>query len=200
MKWKFSNGMIESVSHPGMVISNDAADTSMTLQSYSADGLSSQNWKRVNTRLLDLNTDQSWNQEWTVSFLTPGYDNRTLDELAGSSDDTLSTTCYQRNTGFSSSFDLFAKELVISDASDEEQCMNTREQLGFDKEHPFDTEVRDKFYDHMCDPFFTFVDHSVEPLAAPPQFELIEYTPEEYEKVEYEEEEYERIDYEEFTK
>ena len=66
--------------------------------------------------------------------------------------------------------------------------------------HSFDTEVRDKFYDHMCDPFFTGVDLSMEPLAAPPQFETVEYTPEEYEEVEYYEEEYERVDYEEFTK
>ncbi len=66
----------------------------------------------------------------------------------------------------------------------------------------FDTEVRDSFYDHMCDPFFTGVDHMFvnDPLKGPPQFEMVEYTPVEYEAVEYDEVEYETVDYEEFTK
>ena len=67
--------------------------------------------------------------------------------------------------------------------------------------HSFDTEVRDNFYEHECDPFFTGIDHMSEPLAAPPQFEMVEYTPVEYEAVEYKaDEEYETVDYEEFTK
>ncbi len=64
----------------------------------------------------------------------------------------------------------------------------------------FDTEVRDSFYEHECDPFFTGVDHMAEPLAEPPQFEMVEHTPVEYEAVEYEDAEYETADYEKFTK
>ena len=72
----------------------------------------------------------------------------------------------------------------------------------------FDTEVRDSFHEHKCDPFFTGVDHvsgmdmdySSDSLSQPPQFEFVEYTPAEYEAVEYDEVEYETIDYEEFTK
>ena len=98
---------------------------------------SSQTWKRINARLLDLTSDQTteWKQEWTVSFLTPGYDNTTLDELARLSEGS-STTCYQPNPAFSASFEDFANDLVIQDASDEDQCRHTREQLGFNKDHP----------------------------------------------------------------
>ena len=86
-------------------------------------------------------------------------------------------------------------------------CGDTREKLGFDKDHPFDTEIRDKFYEHQCDPFFTSVDHTGAGAAAetrkgadgeaaknetgtdgmegPPQFEMVEYTPAEYEAAEY---------------
>ena len=80
--------------------------------------------------------------------------------------------------------------------------------------YSFDTEVRDSFHEHKCDPFFTGVDHlsgtdahvlgmdasGTDTMAAPPEFEMVEYTPVEYEAVEYEEVEYETIDYEEFTK
>ena len=66
--------------------------------------------------------------------------------------------------------------------------------------HSFDTEVRDNFHKHECGRFFTAVDHTSEPLAEPPQFEMVEYIPVEYEAVEYEATEYKTIDYEEFTK
>ena len=70
------------------------------------------------------------------------------------------------------------------------------------KNYPFDTDVRDNFNEHMCDPFFSGVDHvsDLSVLTAPPQFEMVEYTPVEYEAVEYEEEDYVTIDYEEFTR
>ena len=76
----------------------------------------------------------------------------------------------------------------------------------------FDTEVRDKFYEHQCDPFFTGIDHvsGMDALAGPPEFEMVEYTPVEYEAVEYESAKYEEaeheaivyetIDYELFTR
>ena len=62
--------------------------------------------------------------------------------------------------------------------------------------------MRDSFHEHKCDPFFTGVDHisGMDAMAAPPQFEMVEYTPVEYEAVEYEEVDYETIDYEEFAK
>jgi len=68
--------------------------------------------------------------------------------------------------------------------------------------YSFDTEVRDSFHEHKCDPFFTGIDHvsGMDALASPPEFEMVEYTPSEYEAVEYEEVEYQTIDYEEFTK
>ena len=62
----------------------------------------------------------------------------------------------------------------------------------------FDTEVRDSFHKHKCDPFFTGIDHTsgMDAMAAPPQFEMVEYTPVEYEAVEYEAAEFEGVEYE----
>ena len=135
-----------------------------------------------------------------VSFVTPGYNITTLEESVLGSHKGQSTTCYPRNPAFCASFDNFAKKLVINDANNEEKCRKTREGMGFDKDHQFDTEVCETFNEHQCDPFFTGVDHSSEPLPDPPQFEMVEYTPVEYEAVEYEDAEYSMIDYEEFTK
>ena len=118
-----------------------------------------------------------------------------------------STVCYKTNSAFSASFENFATDLVIEDPSDEDQCRQVREDLGFDKDHSFDTEVVDKFEEHLCDPFFTGNDHisgydadSSGLNGGPPTFEMIEYTPVEYEAVEYgEDEEFVTIDYEQFT-
>ena len=117
------------------------------------------------------------------------------------------TVCYKTNPAFSASFENFARDLVIEDPSDEDQCRRVREDLGFDKDHPFDTEVADKFEEHLCDPFFTGNDHvsGYDPSSSlnggPTTFEMVEYTPVEYEAVEYEEdEEFVTIDYEQFTK
>ena len=118
-----------------------------------------------------------------------------------------STVCYKTNPAFSASFENFARDLVIEDPSDEDQCRQVREGLGYDKDHPFDTEVVDKFAEHLCDPFFTGNDHisgyaqdSAGLNGGPPTFEMVEYTPVEYEAVEYEEdEEFVTIDYEQFT-
>ena len=98
---------------------------------------SSQTWKRINTRLLGLTSSQTteWKQRWTASFITPGHGDNTINKLARLSEGS-STTCYRPNSAFSASFDDFAKELVIDDASNEDQCRHTREQLGFDKDHP----------------------------------------------------------------
>eukprot|EP00956_Cyclotella_meneghiniana_P014940 scaffold22644_cov44-Cyclotella_meneghiniana.AAC.4 len=211
-KWKFINGMIESVSNSGMVLANNP-NQSMKLQSNSTaiSDLSIFNWKRVNTRLLVSNDQSEWKQQWTVSFTSPGHDSMTLDEYT--QDEAMSSICYKHNPAFSASFENFAKQLVVNDAGDEEQCRKVREELGFDKDHPFDTEVRDNFYQHQCDPFFTGIDHvsgldksinwnsdGSSTLKGPPKFEMVDYTPVEYEAVEYDEKDYVTVDYEEFTK
>ncbi len=134
LKWKFSNGMVESVRHPGMVIGN--TNGILTLGDKAGVTDPSQTWQRINTRLLDVNSDQTmWKQEWTVSFVTPGYDTTSIEKLTQLSEGD-STTCYQPDPAFSASFDDFATGLVIKDASDEDQCRHTREQLGFGKDHP----------------------------------------------------------------
>ena len=159
LKWKFTNGMVESVLYPGMVLAKNSNDDSMILQNSNSTSDSILNWIRTNTRLLDLG-DQSgeWKREWTVLFLSSGYENVNLEEFVQDGTNSV-LTCYDMSSAFSPSFDDFAKELVIEDSSDEDQCRNVREKMGFDKDHPFDTEVRDSFYEHQCDPFFTGVDH-----------------------------------------
>jgi hypothetical protein len=167
-------------------------------------------WERINTRLLGLGVNETgWQQDWTVSFVSSEYDGATLHDLFVNNEGG-SSVCYKTNPAFSASFEKFASNLVIHDPSDEDQCRQVREDLGFDKDHPFDTEVVDKFMEHMCDLFFTGVDHvsdrvSFDPassgLSGPPKFETVEYTPVEYELVDYrDEEEFVTIDYEQFTK
>lgn len=200
LKWKFTGGMIESAEFPGKVIDNDANEMTMFLGSNTTTS-SSQTWTRTNTRLLDSfgSNQAAWKQDWKVSFLIdPG--NTTLEDFAARDNSGRGTTCYTPNPAFSASFDVFAKGLVITDPANEEQCRKTREQLGFDKDYLFDTEVRDSFHERMCDEFFTGVDHDRNALEGPPQFAMVEYTSVEYEAIEYEDVRYETIDYEEFTR
>ena len=241
LKWVFANGKIESVLHnQSMVIVKDN-DGSLSLQDKNNAHFGQISWKRINTRLLELGMGESeWKQDWSVSFVTPGYEgqapsNYTQDgtddplEINSSPQPVKKTTrsplstishvwqmfteigetdtvCYKTNPAFSASFENFARDLVIEDPSDEDQCRQVREDLGFDKDHPFDTEVVDKFREHLCDPFFTTNDHisghdqESSGLNGPPTFEMAEYTPVEYEAVEYEEDEvFTTIDYEQFT-
>ena len=79
--------------------------------------------------------------------------------------------------GYSESFEDFAMPLVIDDAEDEEQCRNTREQLGFDDDHPHDTDVCEAFNTHLCDPFFHGIDELTVDLNEVPEFEPIDYDP-----------------------
>ena len=76
---------------------------------------------------------------------------------------------------FSKSFEDFAKDLVIPNASDEKQCGDVRVRLGFQSDHPFDTEVCQAFESFMCDKMFTGIDHEVEKLKAIPDYESIPY-------------------------
>eukprot|EP00956_Cyclotella_meneghiniana_P003490 scaffold4251_cov37-Cyclotella_meneghiniana.AAC.5 len=158
------------------------------------------NWIRMNTRLLASNSATSiWKQQWKVTFVDPEYKGPSVAEFI-QDDLALNPKCYRVNAAFSTSFDGFAKDLIVDDARDEDQCREVREALGFHKDHPFDVEVRDSFHQHQCDPFFTGVDHYTEALSAPPKFQMVEYTPVEYEAVEYEGEKYLTVDYEEFSK
>jgi len=81
---------------------------------------------------------------------------------------------------FSPSFEDFARNLVIKDPSNEARCMEVREELGFESNHPFDTEVCEKFESHMCDGFFTEVDELVEDLSNVPDFQGATYNKIEY--------------------
>jgi hypothetical protein len=191
-----------------MVIAKNTDNTLSLIDKTGAVETNQISWERINTRLLGLGINETgWKQDWAVSFISPGHDGATTlnDSFVNKEDG--SSVCYKTNPAFSASFENFASNLVIHDPSDEDRCRQVREDLGFDKNHPFDTEVVDRFMEHMCDPFFTSVDHAVswEPaswdLSGPPKFETVEYTPVEYELVEYgDEEEFVTIDYEQFTK
>eukprot|EP00956_Cyclotella_meneghiniana_P002464 scaffold2838_cov23-Cyclotella_meneghiniana.AAC.2 len=203
LKWKFANGMVESVSNSGMVLASNPADKTMILKDNSTDS-DNVNWIRMNTRLLSSNNAiPGWKQDWKVTFVDSEYKEPSVAEFIKRGT-AMNAKCYNISSAFSASFDEFAKKLVVNDASDEDQCRKVREALGFDKDYPFDVEVRDKFHQQQCDPFFTGVDHTsgndMEALSAPPKFEMVEYTPVEYEAVEYDEKEYATIDYEEFSK
>ena len=105
------------------------------------------------------NKDETeWKQSWTASSAN-AHKNIALGEFLYDIDDTDDVSCYKSNHAFSASFENFAKQLVINDAAEEDQCRNVREGLGFDKDYPFDIEVRDNFYQHQCDPFFSGIDH-----------------------------------------
>ena len=52
----------------------------------------------------------------------------------------------------------FGSDLVIDDPSDEGRCGEVREKLGFDPEHPFDTEVCNTFNEVMCDSMYLELD------------------------------------------
>ena len=164
LKWKFTNGMIESVSNSGMVLAQNFADSTMTLKNNSTSSLDVK-WIRMNTRLLASNSATSdnaisgWKQDWKISFVDPEYKGPSVAEFI-QKETASNIKCYNISSAFSASFDDFAKELVVNDASDEDQCRKVREQLGFDKDHQFDVEVRDNFHQHQCDPFFTGVDHT----------------------------------------
>eukprot|EP00956_Cyclotella_meneghiniana_P040818 scaffold206212_cov43-Cyclotella_meneghiniana.AAC.1 len=203
LKWKFANGMVESVLKSGMILANNPDDNTMILKSNSTSD-SNMKWIRTNTRLLASNSAiDGWKQDWKVTFVDSEYKEPSVAEFI-QEEMASNAKCYNINSAFSASFDEFAKELVVKDASDENQCRKVREALGFDKDYPFDVEVRDNFYQHQCDPFFTGIDHTsgddMEALSAPPKFEMVEYTPVEYEAIEYDEKNYVTIDYEEFSK
>lgn len=75
---------------------------------------------------------------------------------------------------YSQSFEEFAKKFQILDPSQEKQCQEVREKLGFEADYPFDTEVCQAFESYMCDEYFTTMDTAKESLKTP-KFEEIKY-------------------------
>jgi hypothetical protein len=65
-----------------------------------------------------------------------------------------------QDCGFSNSFEKFAKDIEINDATDEEECSYARQQLGYDAEYMFDAEVCQEFRERLCDPFYKDVDEA----------------------------------------
>ena len=151
---------LEETSTNSIIANDSPKSTAMTLQSKSKVASIDAFWQRLNTRLMDGVSDETdWKRHWSASFITP-KENSTItlgnygDMFEYSVKDNL-VECYGSNPAFSSSFDNWAKDLAIKDAGDEDQCRKLRETLGFDKDHPFDVEIADKFHEHMCDPLFT---------------------------------------------
>jgi hypothetical protein len=89
--------------------------------------------------------------------------------------DSTVQTCSLPDLGYGQSFEDFAQDAVINDASDKDQCRNARELLGFDRDYPYDSEVAAVFNDMACGIGFTLVDHMTEGLAAPPVITKVEY-------------------------
>lgn len=79
--------------------------------------------------------------------------------------------------GFSKSFETFAQNLIIDDPTDEGNCENTRQGLGYDEDYPYDTEVCDQFNKLSCDPYFDGLD---EDRGEDASFESITYAPPDY--------------------
>jgi hypothetical protein len=75
---------------------------------------------------------------------------------------------------FSKSFEQFAKDIEIDDATDEEECSYARQQLGFDNDYMYDAEVCAEFRERMCDPFYDDVDEVTDQTI---EYEAIGYTP-----------------------
>ena len=122
-QWTFNtDGSIESNMCPGFVIDVDSG--SIVLKSNSSG--TSQQWRKVSARLLVVG-EADFVQGWSVEFVED-YDD-SLPSLSTS----VSPTCYEPNAGFSGAFEDFAKDLAIDDASDESQCEDTREQLGYER-------------------------------------------------------------------
>jgi hypothetical protein len=76
---------------------------------------------------------------------------------------------------FSPAFEDFASNLDILDPNNEARCGEVRVSLGFNSDHPYDTEVCQKFESHMCDVFFTEMDDVVADLSKVPDFQGVAY-------------------------
>jgi len=136
----------------------------------------------VNTRSLQ-NISGDWINTWAVEFVEPSdiaVDSLLDSSSGGPSISSIYTKYYPSSAAFSKSFEDFAQNFVITDDQKEDQCERAREELGFDKDHPYDLEVRDKFNEYACDIHFTGVDHLSEGLSEPPTFTEVEFEAPEY--------------------
>jgi hypothetical protein len=173
-KWSFrSDGLIESIKFPVFAIGGNGSN--IVLVSIS-DG-NAQTWNKVNTRLMTntVPSNSDWGNNWKIDF---------VEDFAGSlpiyNANNPTQTCYQIHEGFSQSFENIAQGIVIDDETDEDQCRQSRELLGSDRDYPYDTEVVDKFKDMACGLEFDTYDHMTEPLSAPPVFDEVEFEAPEY--------------------
>jgi hypothetical protein len=178
-KWNFlSDGSIESFKTGNKI---EIVGSTIILEGSALQPNYIPKWNKVNTCLLttsDASSSNEWNQNWTVNFVE-AFDGRILGQPYGIGA-VGSGTCYSVSEGFSPSFEDFARGLAIDDASDEDQCRKARELLGYDRDYPYDTEVRDRFNDKACGIDHTAVDHMIKPLAKPPSFTEIEFEAPEY--------------------
>ena len=128
---------------------------------------------------------EDWSHSWTIraseTESNPNHNLDNLDKLANGLSQG-NAACFPPSAAFNQPFDDFAKDLVIKDAGKEDECRHVREELGFDKDHPHDTDVCREFEEVMCDPFFTGLENTLET----PEFGYIEYEEVDYEEVDYE--------------
>ena len=78
---------------------------------------------------------------------------------------------------YSPSFEKFARGINITDASDESKCQTAREELGFDRDYPYDTEVCATFNSELCDQLYTEVDIMTDGLDKDLTWTRIHYEP-----------------------
>jgi hypothetical protein len=91
-----------------------------------------------------LTTNQEWIHDWSISFTEPGY---SMTDLLQFSDTIVEdiAACHLLDPGFNRAFEKFASSFAISDAEDEVACVRAREELRFESNHPFDTEVCERW-------------------------------------------------------
>lgn len=85
--------------------------------------------------------------------------------------------------GYSNSFEEWVSGtdgsggFLIQDASDEEQCQNAREFLGFERDYIDDVEVCERFHEHSCDEVNDLIDEQAEAAQKVEAFSHSSYTP-----------------------
>lgn len=135
----------------------------------------------------EIPSSTGWLQKWFVTFSEDDYSSADLPASSSiQSSSTSGIKCYLKHTAFNRAFETFASLITIDDPSDQNLCSNAREEMGFDADHPFDTEICSSFNEYMCDIYFSGIDHMTDYSTEPPQFEKVEYEAVDYEEVYYE--------------
>jgi hypothetical protein len=139
-KWKLKNdGNIESMKFQTFLSIEGSTEAKVVLSELH------QTWTVENVVAgSELNPNQGWITDWFVSFTEPGYNTIDLQQVSDNVFDGV-TTCYPLNSGFNGPFERFASSFAITNAEDEETCAQAREELGFEGNHPFDTEVCERW-------------------------------------------------------